>query len=211
VATADLESAHGRDKALAAVRPVVAGVPANTATRDALVRFVADRLNVPDHYLTTRGSAPSPALVPAGESPSAQHRPKLDAIARNERTFLAMCVGAADVGRDYVERLEPRHFTSQPLREVREHLLAHWEDPLAALPEEDPTLVALIKDVVMRADEEEVSAEALRLDFLKLDRQRVERALRHAEQDGDFEAQRALAGERQSLRDQIDDLMGMTL
>jgi hypothetical protein len=65
--------------------------------------------------------------------------------------------------------------------------------------------------VVMRADEEEVSAEVVRLTFLQLELRRVERALRHAEQDGDLQAQRTLASERQELRDQIDDLMGLTL
>jgi hypothetical protein len=120
-----------------------------------------------------------------------------------------MCV-SSELGREYVERLSDDHFSSAPLRRVRDHLAGHWDDPLGALPEEDPMLSALIKDVVMRADETHVSEDVLRLDFLQLELRRVDRRLRHAEQDGDFEAQRALAPERQGLKAQIDELMGAT-
>ena len=71
-------------------------------------------------------------------------------------------------------------------------------------------LTAAIKDVVMRADETHVSEDVLRLDFLQLELRRVDRRLRHAEQDGDLEAQRTLAPERQGLKQQIDELMGAT-
>jgi hypothetical protein len=134
---------------------------------------------------------------------------RLDVTARVERSFLTMCV-SSELGREYVERLGGDHFSSAPLRRVRDHLASHWDDPLAALPEDDPMLSALIKDVVMRADETHVSEDVLRLDFLQLELRRVERRLRHAEQDGDFEAQRTLAPERQGLKAQIDELMGAT-
>jgi hypothetical protein len=55
-----------------------------------------------------------------------------------------------------------------------------------------------------------VSEDVLRLDFLQLELRRVERRLRHAEQDRDLEAQRSLAPERQGLKEQIDELMGAT-
>jgi hypothetical protein len=87
----------------------------------------------------------------------------------------------------------------------------HWDDPLTGLPEDDESSSVLIKDVVLRADNDDVSADVLRLTFLQLELRRVERGLRHAEQDGDFDAQRAMASERQGLLDQIDELMGLTL
>jgi hypothetical protein len=65
--------------------------------------------------------------------------------------------------------------------------------------------------VVLVADNDDVPADDLRLAFIRLDLRRVERELRHAEQERDFDSQRALASERQSLRDQIDELMGLTL
>ena len=219
---ADLSTPRGRDRALEEVRPLVAAVPARTASRDELIRLVADRLDVPRDYLTTQMAAPpqprSPAAPRFAESaqpadtppPRPAAPPALDAIARSERGFLAMCVARPDVGRDYVERLQPEHFSFSALAQVRDHLAEHWDDPLAHLPEDDPTAAALIKDVVMRADDDDVSAEVLRLSFLQLELRRVDRALRRAERAADFEEQRTLAPARQGVLEQIDELMGQT-
>jgi DNA primase len=206
VAQADLGRPGSRDDALEEVRPLVAQLASKPATRDELVRHLSDRLDVDPKYLEAQLQEPI-ATAPARPAPARVLR--LDATARAERSFLTTCVGS-DVGDEYIERLTDDHFSSAPLRRVRRHLAAHWHDPLASLPEEDPMLSALIKDVVMRADETHVSEDVLRLDFLQLELRRVERRLRHAEQDGDFEAQRALAPERQGLKAQIDELMGAT-
>jgi DNA primase len=210
VAQADLTSPRGRDHALGEVRPLVAKLASKPATHDELVRYLSDRLDVPREYLL----AHSPAQVvrppqAAAEGPAQPRVLRLDSTARVERSFLTMCVGS-ELGREYVDRLADDHFSSALLRRVRDHLAIHWDDPLAALPEDDPMLAALIKDVVMGADESHVSEDVLRLDFLQLELRRVDRRLRHAEQDRDFEAQRALAPERQGLKAQIDELMGAT-
>jgi DNA primase len=213
VAKADLGSARGRDFALEEVRPLVAALNAHPATRDELVRFVSDRLDLPREYLMAHTSGASPRSAPLASAQRDREppaRPQLDAAARVERSFLTMCV-SAEMGREYVERLEDDHFSSEALRRVKSHLIRHWDDPLATLPENDPSLVAAIKDVVMRADETHVSADVLRLDFLRLEKARVERRLRHAMNEGDIEAQPALARERQGLLEQIDELMGATL
>jgi DNA primase len=210
VAQADLESARGRDHALGEVRPLVQKLASKPATRDELVRYLSDRLDVPREYLLANSPAHFTRPRQAVAEPPAQPRVlRLDATARAERSFLTMCF-SSELGREYVERLSDDHFSSAPLRRVRDHLARHWDDPLAALPEDDPMLAAAIKDVVMRADENHVSEDVLRLDFLQLELRRVDRRLRHAEQDGDFEAQRALAPERQGLKAQIDELMGAT-
>jgi DNA primase len=209
VAVTDLERAGGRDEALAQVRPLVAQLADKPATRDELVRYLSDRLDVPPSYLLAHSPAPFTRPEPREEQPSPPRRLHLDAIARSERSFLTMCV-SSELGHEYVSRLKDDHFSSGPLRRVRDHLELHWSDPLAALPEDDPMLTALIKDVVMRADETHVSEDVLRLDFLQLELRRVDRRLRHAEQDGDLEAQRTLAPERQGLKQQIDELMGAT-
>jgi DNA primase len=208
VAQADLGRAGGRDEALAQVRPLVAQLAGKPATRDELVRYLSDRLDVPRDYLLAHSSAPVARPEPREAQPRPQ-RIQLDVVARSERSFLTMCV-SSDLGHEYVGRLTDDHFSSAPLRRVRDHLEKHWSDPLAALPEDDPSLTALIKDVVMRADETHVSEDVLRLDFLQLELRRVERRLRHAEQDGDLETQRTLAPERQGLKQQIDELMGAT-
>ncbi len=216
---ADLSTPRGRDRALEEIRPLVAAVPPRTASRDELIRLVSDRLDVPIDYITTQMAAP-PQRSPApprfasepGEAPASPPPgpPALDAIARSERTFLTMCVARSDVGRDYVTRLQPEHFSFEALAQVRDHLAAHWDDPLAALPEGDPTAAALIKDVVMRADDDDVSSEVLRMSFLQLELRRVERALRRAERAADFEQQRVLAPARQEIQEQIHELMAQT-
>jgi DNA primase len=209
VSQADLGSGRGRDQALGEVRPLVAELAGKPATRDELVRYLSDRLDVPREYLLAQSPPSFPRPEPAAEAGAAPRVLRLEVTARVERSFLTMCV-SSELGREYVERLGGDHFSSAPLRRVRDHLASHWDDPLAALPEDDPMLSALIKDVVMRADETHVSEDVLRLDFLQLELRRVERRLRHAEQDGDFEAQRTLAPERQGLKAQIDELMGAT-
>jgi hypothetical protein len=159
-----------------------------------------------------RSPAPPRFASEPGESPAPPPPgpPALDAIARAERTFLTMCIARPDVGRDYITRLQPEHFSFEALAHVRDHLAAHWDDPLAALPEGDPTAAALIKDVVMRADDDDVSSEVLRMSFLQLELRRVERALRRAERAADFEQQRVLAPARQEIQEQIHELMAQT-
>jgi DNA primase len=208
IASADLSTPRGRDKALSEARPIVNTVPPNTATRDELVRYVADRLEIDRHYLLTQTAPPA---APAAAAPAPVRRSPLDAVARSERTFLSKCVALPELGRDYLERLTPEHFSFAPFWRVRNHLLGHWEDPLMGLPDDDESFAVLIKDVVLRADNDDVAGEQLRRGFLQLDLARVNRELRRAEQDEDFDAQRALATERQGLRDQIGELMGLTL
>src|SRR4051812_5859366 len=210
VAQADLGSPRGRDQALAEVRPLVAKLASKPATRDELVRYLSDRLDVPREYLLAQAPTPIASPVPGADAPEAPRVLRLDVTARAERSFLTGCLSSDELGREYLDRLTDDHFSSAPLRRLRGHLASNWDDPLGELPEEDPMLSALIKDVVMRADETHVSDDVLRLDFLQLELRRVERRLRHAEQENDFEAQRALAPERQGLKAQIDELMGAT-
>ena len=96
------------------------------------------------------------------------------------------------------------------MREAREWLKAHFDAPLAGLESEEPTLAALITDVVTLAEEEPSNEAVLRLSFFQLELRRIERALRHAERAGDFERQRELWGEREGVRDAITDVMGET-
>ena len=152
-----------------------------------------------------------PLPSPKRTGRTAEPAPSVEAVARAEREFLSMCVADATNGREYLERLDDDHFSSATLRRVRDHLIEHFDDPLAELPEDDPALAAAVTDVVMRGEEEHASGEALRLTFLQLELQRVKRQLRHAERDGDLERQRELWPVRESVRVQIDELMGQTL
>ena len=58
LADADLDTPSGRDKALGEARKLISAVPERTATRDALVREAADRLDVPVDYVMAPAPAP---------------------------------------------------------------------------------------------------------------------------------------------------------
>jgi hypothetical protein len=96
------------------------------------------------------------------------------------------------------------------MRRARDHLLEHFDDPLAELPEEDPALSALLTGVAMRAQEEAASEPVLAMSFLQLEQRRIERGLRRAGEEGDLALQRELAGARQEVRRELDAVMGQT-
>jgi DNA primase len=217
LAAADLGSPEGRDRALEQLRPIVNSVPGNTATRDELVRYVADKLDVPEGYLTTQLTAPrtgtaeiQPERGPIARAAAAPS--PIETRARAERAFLAMCLaqarlGREEIGRDYLAAVKDEHLSSDALRRVRDHLLANYQDPLTRLPE-DPTLAAQVMGVSALADEEPSSEAVLRLSFLQLELRRVERELRQVEEHQDFERQGVLSVEKQDIRRQMDEVMG---
>jgi DNA primase len=216
VAAADLSTPGGRDEALSAVVPVIRQVPRGSATYDALVRYVSDKLDADPKYLETLLSAPrAPEMSsrPAGPGgvgvPHTARLPSIEAAASAERAFLAMCLAHGQTGRRYLEGLHDDHFSSPPLRRVRDHLVAHFDDPLAELPD-DEALAGLITQVVFLADDQPASESVVRLTFLQLELRRTERRLRHAAESADYDIQRALWPQREGLRREIDELMGQT-
>jgi hypothetical protein len=132
-------------------------------------------------------------------------------VARTERTFLAMCVAGGDAGREYLERLDDEHFSSEALQRARKHLVEHFDDPLPALSDEDPSLGALVLDVLNAAGEHPPSSEAiLQMSILQLERRRLEREIRRAKSDGDYARQSELAAAEQRVRGELDSVMGQT-
>jgi DNA primase len=217
LASADLGAPGGRDEALSVLVPVIRSVPRNSATWDHLVRYVSDRLAVEPQYLMTLLSASSPIPAETRQTPGNKvvvphtgRLPSIEAVAGTERAFLAMCLAHGQAGRRYLDGLQDDHFSSPPLRSVRDHLAEHFEDPLAGLPEDDPALSGLITEVVFRADEQPASESVLRLTWLQLELRRTERRLRIAAQTADYDIQRALLPQREGLRREIDELMGQT-
>ena len=220
---ADLSSPAGRDRALAAVRPMVGSVPERTATRDSLVRYVADRLDVPPAYVTTQLAAPGTEAGAAGGRRAASRAPargaardapapsSVEMVVRAERAFLAMCVAQPQLGTRYLARLTDDHLSSGSLRRVRAYLSDHLTEPLSHLPDDDPSLAALVADVVTLAEEEPSSEPALRLGFLQLELRRIERDLRRARDGSDFEDQRRLWGLREEVRTEMADVMGQVV
>ncbi|HEY1594862.1 MAG TPA: DNA primase [Thermoleophilaceae bacterium] len=212
LADSDLQSPRGRDRAFDSVRPLIATAD-SPATRDHLVRYVADKLDLaPEVVNISLQTAPNRAPQDPERRNEPQRRPErlLDGASRSERAFLSMCLSQGDIGREYLARVTDGHLSSEALRLTRDHLVAQFADPLAQLPADDPAIAATITEVVMLADEEPSSEPALRLGFLQLELRRIERELRHAGQGDDFDRQRQLFSERESVREAIGNVMGET-
>ena len=126
-----------------------------------------------------------------------------------ERAFLSMCAGGGEDGRRYLERLRGGHLSSEVSQRARDHLLAHFADPLDTLPGDDPDAAALVTRAVMAAQAAEPTAEtALRMGFLQLELRRVERDMRGARRDRDLGRQDELARAKQAVRRELDSVAG---
>ncbi|MEA2401003.1 MAG: primase [Thermoleophilaceae bacterium] len=215
LADADLGTPTGRDKALEEARSLIAATPERTAMRDQLVREIADRLDVPAEYVR---AAPSGAAARSSGGAPATRVPVLPAGAsagevafRAEREFLLRCLASGDLGREYLSRPDDDQLSSDATRRAREHLVTHFDDPLAALSEDEPALAALVTDVALAAQEQPPSNEAvLRMSILQLEKRRLEREIRRAAQAGDHARQSELAAAEQRVRGDLDEVMGQT-
>jgi DNA primase len=203
LADADLDTPSGRDKALGEARKLISVVQERTATRDALVREVADRLDVPAGYVTP---GPAPVGLRSEEVPAVPASGETALAA--ERAYLMRCLASGVLGREYLGRLSDEHLSTPALRAARAHLLSSFDDPLAGLSEDDPATAAVVNGVVAAAQEQtEATEPALRIDFLHLEQRRIERELRRAEDDT---RRMQLATARQQVRRDLDQVMGQT-
>jgi DNA primase len=218
LADADLDSPAGRDRALEeAARLIAEHTTEGSAMRDELVREVADRLDVPGHRVRT-------AFASSAQPPAARAAPRLDpgpafpagasageVAFRAEREFLARCLASNALGRSYLSLPSDDQLSSDATRRAREHLAAHFDDPLAGLPEDEPALGALVTDVALAAQEQPASPEAvLRMSILQLEKRRIEREIRRAAHEGDHTRQSELAAAEQRVRGELDAVMGQT-
>jgi len=207
LADADLDTPSGRDQALGEARKLISAVPERTATRDALVREVADRLDVPVDYVIATPTASVAASVPAQPAQASAGELAL----RAEREFLTRCLASAEVGHEYLSRPADDQFSTDLLRRARDHLVIHFDDPLASLPQDDPALGALVNDVAHAAQELPPTAEpVLRMSILQLEQRRIDREIRRASQDGDHARKSELAAEEQKVRHELGAVMGQT-
>jgi DNA primase len=221
LADADLDTPAGRDRALEeAARLIAEHTMEGSAMRDELVREAADRLDVPVHRVLTALGSPRPRAPasPAIVAPARDRGPAFPAGAsagevafRAEREFLARCLASSELGRSYLSLPTDDQLSSDATRRAREHLAAHFDDPLADLPEDEPSLAALVNDVVHTAAEQPPSQETvLRMSILQLERRRLEREIRRAAHEGDYTRQSELAAAEQRVRGELDEVMGQT-
>lgn len=207
----DTSSPTERDRALAEVAPVLAGM-GETVSRDELIRKVAERLDLEPAMVMGRVVAATPASGglqdPGPESRApAQARParrpaELTSRERRERALLAMCIALPSEGKEYLARLTEAHLSPTGLRAAA-WLREHPQDPASNLPHEDGELAGLIAELVIMSREEPASQEAMELNFLLLDQRRLEDEIAAAGERGDYERRAALSRERAALVERI--------
>jgi DNA primase len=208
----DVASPVERDRALAEVAPVLAGM-GETAGREDLVRRVAERLDLDPAMVMGRVVAATPASgggqqvsasAPqrSGAAPPPRRQGELTSRERRERALLAMCIAVPNEGREYLARLTDAHLSPTGLRAAA-WLREHPEDPASNLPHEDSELAGLIAELVIMSREEPASHEAMELNFLLLEQRRLEGEIAAAGERGDYERRAALSRERAALVQKI--------
>ncbi len=206
---ADVSSPSERDRALTEVAPILGGM-GETASRDDLVRRVAERLDLEPAMVMGRLVAARPAI--GGKAPPAasgngvaQARPRraaeLTSRERRERALLAMCIALPKEGKGYLDRLSDEHL-SPTGAQAAAWLRQHPEDPASNLPHDDE-LAGLVAELVMLAHDEPASAESMEHIYLQLEQRRLETMIAEAGQNDDPDRRAALSRERAALVERI--------
>ncbi len=205
----DTSSPAERDRALGEVAPILAGL-GESASRDDLVRRVAERLDLEPAMVMGRVVASQPLSGGPGEAtgsargpaPQPRRTAELTSRERRERALLAMCIALPEQGKDYLERLTSEHLSPGGAR-IAVWLREHPEDPASDLPRDDSELAGLIAELVILAHDEPASPEAMELNFLLLDQRRIEAEIAAAGEQNDYERRAALSRERAALVQRI--------
>ena len=206
----DVSSPVERDRALAEVAPVLAGL-GESASRDDLVRRVAERLDLEPAMVMGRvvaaqplSGGPSGGIEASERAPAAAPRrtAELTSRERRERALLAMCIGLPDEGKEYLSRLTEAHLSPMGSRAAA-WLRENPQDPASNLPREDAELSGLIAELVIIAHDEPASPESMELNYLLLDQRRIEAEIAAAGEAGDYEQRAALSRERAALVQRI--------
>jgi DNA primase len=203
----DVGSPAERDRALAEVAPILAGM-VESVSRDELIRLVAERLDLEPAMVMGRVVAAQPLSggrddVRAGSAGAAIVRTaELTSRERRERALLAMCIALPEEGRGFLARLGEAHLSPLGLR-AAQWLQEHPADPASDLPREDAELSGLIAELVILAHDEPASPEAMELNYLLLEQRRIESEIASAGERNDYERRAALSRERAALVERI--------
>jgi DNA primase len=206
----DTSSPAERDRALGEVAPILAGL-GESASRDDLVRRVAERLDLEPAMVMGRAVAAQPLSGGPGEAagsggrgpaPAPRRTAELTSRERRERALLAMCIALPEQGKDYLVRLTGEHLSPGGAGAAA-WLREHPEDPASDLPRDDSELAGLIAELVIIAHDEPASPESMELNFLLLDQRRIEAEIAAAGEQNDYERRAALSRERAALVQRI--------
>jgi DNA primase len=209
IARTDSSSPAERDRALdMEIAPILAGM-GEGASRDDLIRQVAEKFDmepamVMGKVVAARPLSGGPAATPGsdGPAPTPRRTAELTSRERRERALLAMCIALPVEGKDYLTRLTEEHLSPSGLR-AAEWLREHPEDPASSLPRDDSELAGLIAELVILAHDEPASPEAMELNYLLLEQRRIEAEIATAGEKNDYERRAALSRDRAALVERI--------
>jgi DNA primase len=204
----DAASPTERDRALTEVAPIL-GAMGETASRDDLVRQVAERLDLEPAMVMGRVVSARPLSGGSEQAPTREQAPavaprpaaELTSRERRERALLAMCIALPTEGKEYLARLTDAHLSPTGLRTAA-WLREHPEDPASNLPQ-DAELTGLVTELVMLSHDQPASREAMELNFLLLEQRRIEDEIAAAGERDDYERRAALSRERAGLVERI--------
>jgi len=209
IARTDSSSPAERDRALdTEIAPILAGM-GEGASRDDLIRQVAEKFDmepamVMGKVVAARPATGGPVASPGRHAPATAPRrtAELTSRERRERALLAMCIALPAEGKEYLARLTGEHLSSGGLR-AAEWLCEHPEDPASNLPHDDSELAGLIAELVILAHDEPASPEAMELNYLLLEQRRIEAEIAAAGEKNDYERRAALSRDRAALVERI--------
>ena len=201
----DLGTPEGREAALRTVAPLITKLDPGPVQLD-LIQLVANRLQMSES-MTQEALRSAP---PDGNGRFV-HAPQrvatsVDRREHTEREFLSRCLAIKSAGRRALDEMDVDAMFSVELNRRAAHYLAeHLEHPGQSLPAGADDLARLVAELVINAGRLAADAEALEIERLQLDKNRLDRSIAEAQRAGEPVAQ--LAGERQRVQDAIRHLL----
>ncbi|MFN8112382.1 MAG: DNA primase [Solirubrobacterales bacterium] len=178
---ADVKSPKSRDDALTAVAPILNDLTGNVLGGE-MERRVADRLDLREETIHARMRDVQHRDTRQPKVRAQASRPRREPLPeeRREAMMLALMMDAPELTSRYFDRLRPDHFTSPVLRSVFERLREHPSEPLEGLGESDSALINAITKL-QALDHEPATREDLEFRWMLLERDRLDRTMRHPE------------------------------
>ena len=198
LALGDRTTAEGKDRVLAELRPVFAGL-GPSLLRHELVELVADRLDVHTDMAESLLGRASRSLPVARPEASAPPPSRTDGRERTELNFLGLCMDLPDRGRRALAEVEEQDFTTERTRAALRWLREHLDAPLEGIPSDDEALASLMGQLAMRAGPREASVPKLEAELLRLQIARIDRRIRAG--DGSISE---LAAQKAELKSRLD-------
>ena len=186
-----------------------------TASREDLVRQVAERLDLEPAMVMGRvvaatpasgGREPTPARGnrrPAPGRPQPRRQAELTSRERRERALLAMCIAMPERGQGVPGAARPRPTSRRPACAPPPGCASTPRTRPPTSPTTTASWPGLIAELVIMSREEPASHEAMELNFLLLEQRRLEGEIAAAGERGDYERRAALSRERAALVERI--------